>query len=92
MTIEQTVEILSRHRLLVDVPPEVPAGRAMLTLTSISADKELEYAQKIWFNNRFRPEKLKAKFQNLQGSLGETAFNALDGVAYQRKVREEWGG
>ena len=91
MTIEQTVEIPPSHRLLVDVPHEVPAGKAILTLTTLSENRELEYAQKIWSNNRAQPEELKAHLQKLQGSLGEKAFNALDGVAYQRKVREEWG-
>jgi hypothetical protein len=33
MTIEQTVEIPPSRRLLIEVPPEVPAGRAILTFT-----------------------------------------------------------
>jgi hypothetical protein len=33
MTIEQTVEIPADHRLLIEVPREVPAGRAILTFT-----------------------------------------------------------
>jgi hypothetical protein len=33
MTIEQTVEIPANHRLVIEVPREVPAGRAILTFT-----------------------------------------------------------
>jgi hypothetical protein len=35
MTIEQTVEIPASHRLVIDVPREVPAGRAILRFTSV---------------------------------------------------------
>ena len=33
MTIEQTVEIPANHRLTIDVPREVPAGRTILSFT-----------------------------------------------------------
>jgi hypothetical protein len=33
MTIEQTVEIPASHRLVIDVPREVPAGTAILAFT-----------------------------------------------------------
>jgi hypothetical protein len=33
MTIEQTVEIPADHRLIIEVPPEIPAGRAILAFT-----------------------------------------------------------
>jgi hypothetical protein len=33
MTIEQTVEISADHRLVIEVPPEIPAGRAVLAFT-----------------------------------------------------------
>jgi hypothetical protein len=33
MIIEQTIEIPADHRLILDVPPEIPAGRAILTFT-----------------------------------------------------------
>jgi hypothetical protein len=40
MTIEQTVEIPANHRITLEVPPEVPAGRAILTFTTApTADK-----------------------------------------------------
>jgi len=33
MSITQTVTISADHRLTIDVPPEVPAGQAILTFT-----------------------------------------------------------
>jgi hypothetical protein len=33
MTIEQTVEIPADHRLTIEVPPEVPTGKAVITFT-----------------------------------------------------------
>jgi hypothetical protein len=34
MSVTQTVEIPVNHKLTIDVPPEVPAGRAEITFTS----------------------------------------------------------
>ncbi|MDR0669976.1 MAG: hypothetical protein LBF95_07825 [Treponema sp.] len=36
MTIEQTVEIPANHRLTLDVPREIPTGRAILAFTPVS--------------------------------------------------------
>jgi len=33
MTIEQTVEIPASHRLTIEVPPEIPTGKVILTFT-----------------------------------------------------------
>ncbi|MDR1128854.1 MAG: hypothetical protein LBL20_06040 [Treponema sp.] len=33
MTIEQTVEIPADHRLMIEVPPEIPAGKVVLAFT-----------------------------------------------------------
>ena len=90
MKIEKTVEIPSNRRLFVDVPPEVPVGKAILTFTPATVDKDLESAGAIWAVNHANPEEIKAKLQALQGCLGENAFGGMDGIAYQRKGREEW--
>ena len=47
MTITQTVEIPANHRLVIDVPREVPTGATVLTFTpaaaqAMSAEQELE--------------------------------------------------
>jgi hypothetical protein len=73
MTITQTVEIPANHRLTIDVPREVPEGRAILV---------------------FAPMKGQAAAQKRNPVL--QFFNILspdtygDGVAYQRKIRDEW--
>ena len=90
MRIEQTVDVPSNRRLLVDVPPEVPVGKVILTFTQVSVNKDLESAEAIWAANRAHPEELKVKLHALQGCLGENAFGGMDAVAYQCKVREEW--
>jgi len=46
MTITQTVEIPANHKLTIDVPPEVPAGRAEIRFFPASACKEPVTEQK----------------------------------------------
>jgi hypothetical protein len=38
MTIEQTVDIPADHRLTIDVPCEIPAGKVTLTFTPVATD------------------------------------------------------
>lgn len=93
MNIEQTVEIPPNRRLFVDVPSEVPVGRTILTYTpvsTISINRDIESAKKVWAYNQTHSNEIKEKLDKLKGSLGSSAFNGLDGVAYQRKVRDEW--
>jgi len=40
MSVTQTVEIPANHRLTIDVPPEVPTGRAKIIFFPVSAGKE----------------------------------------------------
>jgi hypothetical protein len=40
-TIVQTVNVPADHRLIIEVPPEVPAGRTMLAFTPIPAKRRL---------------------------------------------------
>ena len=54
------------------------------------AVKELEYAERLWAYNRANSNEFKAKLQKLQGSLSKSAFDGLDGLAYQRNAREGW--
>jgi hypothetical protein len=35
MTIEQTVEIPANHRLVLEVPPEIPVGKAKAAITLV---------------------------------------------------------
>jgi hypothetical protein len=40
MTIEQTVEIPADHRLVIEVPPEIPEGKAVLAFTPAGEEKK----------------------------------------------------
>jgi len=46
MSVTQTVDIPASHRLIIDVPHEIPVGRAIVTFTSVdnAADDGLDYA------------------------------------------------
>jgi len=33
MTIEQTIEVPASHRVTIDLPPELPVGKAKITVT-----------------------------------------------------------
>jgi len=61
MSITQTVEIPADHRLTIDVPPEVPAGRAEIRFFPVSAGKKkMSEAEEIEFINR-NAERLNAE-------------------------------
>ena len=83
MTIEQTVEIPPSRQLFIDVPPEIPFGIAILTLTPVPTIVDIK-------NEQSCQEEIREKLQKLKGSLGKNAFGALDGLEYQYKVRKEW--
>ena len=44
--IKQTVEIPANHKLIIDVPPEVPTGRATITFTPTNVDNECPICDK----------------------------------------------
>jgi hypothetical protein len=61
MSVTQTVEIPVNHRLTIDVPPEVPTGRAKIIFFPVSAGKErMSEEQEIEFINR-NAERLNAE-------------------------------
>ena len=61
-----------------------------LTKSPGSTEELLADAEKIWAYNRAHPEEVRATLQRLKGSLPPSAFSGLDGVTYQRRVRDEW--
>jgi hypothetical protein len=44
MSITQTIEVPASHRIILDVPPQIPAGKVILTFTPASADDNLDAA------------------------------------------------
>jgi hypothetical protein len=42
MTIEQTVDVPASRRLTLDLPPEIPAGKVILTFTPAQDDQAAE--------------------------------------------------
>jgi len=53
MSITQTVEIPVNHKLTIDVPPEVPTGRAKIIYFPVSAvKKKMTEEQEMEFINR----------------------------------------
>jgi hypothetical protein len=94
MTIEQTVDIPADHQLFIEVPPEVPAGRAKAAITLSFGDSPALPARagEKWAYTSSHREEVRAKLEKLRGSLSPDAFGGMGGVAYQRKVREEWDG
>jgi len=103
MSITQTVEVPADHRLTIDVPREIPMGRAVLTftLTSVQSSKDQRY------DNAPLPG---GSYNTVEEALQAAAEKAADpnrkpisrlfgkckgifsgdGVAYQRAIRDEW--
>ena len=93
MSVTQTVDIPDSRRLTIEVPDDVPSGKTLLTYTAfstVSANKDLERAEKVWAYNHTHSDELREQLQKLHGRLGDKSFDGLDGIAYQRKVRDDW--
>jgi hypothetical protein len=96
MSITQTVEIPASHRLVIDVPREVPEGRTILTFTPAhkpdtvrlaggnarTVEEALQMAAEKLADPSRKP--LSRHFGKHKGIFGG------DGVAYQRAIRDEW--
>ena len=103
MGVTQTVEIPVNHRLTIDVPREVPAGKAFLTFTPAVARRSA--------NQRFdtaplpggSPGTVEEALQLAEEKATDPDRKPIsrlfgtckgifggDGVAYQRAIRDEW--
>jgi len=90
MVIEQTVEVPVNHRLTIDVPREIPAGRTIIAFRPVvksghdpqTAEEALRMAEEQAADSNHKP--ISRLFGKHKGLFG------CDGVAYQRAIRDEW--
>ncbi|MCL2558001.1 MAG: hypothetical protein FWE09_05930, partial [Treponema sp.] len=75
MTVKQTVEIPPDYRLVIDVPREVPVGRAILTFTPAPAGARAVPPRRKPISHYF-------------GIISPETYG--DGAAFQRQIRDEW--
>jgi hypothetical protein len=87
MTITQTVEIPASHRLTIDVPPEIPAGKVILTFTPAGVDSEDEcpicaaHRDPITGEERFNAETAAAIREGramMRGEIPAIRFNSFE--------------
>jgi len=103
MSITQTVEIPVDHRLTIDVPREVPAGKVILTFTPARTYSEplasfprtlIKNKDPATIEEALQMAEEKAADPNRKpisrffGILSPNTYG--DGVAYQRAIRDEW--
>ncbi|MDR2143841.1 MAG: hypothetical protein LBP29_05685 [Treponema sp.] len=81
MVIEQTVEIPASRRLTIEVPPEVPAGRTILTFTPAP---EISSAAR----GQSKNENFRSALRRAYGAWKEKPWE--NGLADVRTSREEW--
>jgi hypothetical protein len=107
MVIQQTIEIPANHRLTIDVPQEVPAGKATITYSpepksgqAVPAgrgkipDDLLPFVQEA--ARRAERERTdpayRAEIAEIRRKCqeGGPIFGGMDGMEYQRSMRDEW--
>ena len=90
MTIERTIEVPINRWITLEVPPEIPAGKAIIAFTPApksgsiprTAEEALTIAAELAADPNRKP--ISRHFGKHKGIFGG------DGVAYQRAIRDEW--
>ena len=103
MNITQTVEVPASHRLTIDVPREIPAGKAVLTFTpaSVQGSKDQRYDTAPLPGGSYNTveEALQAAMKKAADPNRKPISRLFgkhkgifggDGVVYQRAIRDEW--
>ncbi|MDR1277540.1 MAG: hypothetical protein LBK02_02185 [Treponema sp.] len=82
MTIEQTVEIPADHRIVLELPVDVPIGAAKLKVFISHASGPSEKPRKMSRQMR--------KMMKLYGCFKDSPVFKDDSVEIQRQMRSEW--
>ncbi|MDR3146745.1 MAG: hypothetical protein LBU00_00030 [Treponema sp.] len=103
MTIEQTVEIPASHRLTLEIPPEIPAGKAQIVLLIDSVSHGNGPADVAAYLAAHSPRTIEEALKEAERKCADPnrkplsrlfgshpGFFGGDGLAYQEKVRSEW--
>jgi hypothetical protein len=82
MSITQTVEIPASHRLTIEVPREVPAGRAVLAFFPAHSPDTFQTPTEI--------ENVRKLLQREMSEKGTSAVTAAGGDGWEAHVRERY--
>jgi len=90
MTIEQTVEVPTSHRLTIDVPGEVPAGRTIIAFrpAAVQETAKSEQKQRTLFADRLEEVRQLVKKEMAQN--GTTDVSVASGDGWEAHVRERY--
>jgi len=92
MTITQTVEIPADHRITLEVPRQIPAGKTIIAFTPVNTlnkkkdPSTMEEALQMLAEQTSDPDR--KPISHYFGILSPKTYG--DGVAYQRAIRDEW--
>jgi hypothetical protein len=97
ITIQRTVDIPADRRIFLDIPDGIPEGRVTLEVTLTSAGDTRKRERRIldWILHPVQSYRSAAWAKTL-GELDEYRrahgqfFGGMDGLEYQRKLRDEW--
>jgi len=90
MSITQTVEVPADHRLIVDVPREIPAGQVILTFRPAAAQKTdtAKQTHRTSFSDRLKEVRQLLKKEMAQN--GTTDIQVTSGDGWEAHVRERY--
>jgi len=87
MTIEKTIEIPANHRITLDIPPQIPAGKAQLELKVIPFVNKPDDSGKL----RLSKQELDEMLQNAQTPISDSLTGILADIGdiTIEQIREE---